>query len=88
MKENDIIVLENDERYTLLKEIKYEGDRYFMAAGIDKDENIDRKKIAILKHVKEKDGDYVEIVKDENLINKLSTEFEGAFKEELQNEGK
>ena len=80
MKENDIIVLDNNERYTLLKEIIDDNNQYFISAGIDENEHIDEKKIIILKVVHQEDGDYVEIVKDKNLIKKLSINFESAIK--------
>lgn len=80
MKVNDIIILENEERYTLLQETKHENETYFLSAGIDEQENIDYKKLAILKLVKEEDGDYVEVVNDEQLIKELSKTFEDAMK--------
>ena len=40
MKVNDIIVLENNERFTLLQETLDAGSRYFLAAGIDENENV------------------------------------------------
>ena len=80
MKENDIIVLDNNDKYTLLKEIVEGDNRYFISAGVDENDHIDEKKIIILKVIKEEDGDYVEIVKDKNLIKKLSANIESAFK--------
>ena len=35
MKENDIIVLANNERFSLSKEITYEDEKYFLAYKAD-----------------------------------------------------
>jgi len=72
MKVNDIIVLENDVRYTLLDEVAKDDSKYFLAAGIDIDENINHKDIVILEVFREDDGDYVEIVDDKELLAELS----------------
>lgn len=80
MKVNDIIVLENEERYTLLQDTILDEATYFLSAGIDEEENIDYKKLAILKLIHEEDGDYVEVVNDEQLIKRLSKTFEDAMK--------
>lgn len=78
MKVNDIIVLENEERFTLLQETTLEGSRYFLAAGIDEQENIDSKKLALLKLIEEPDGAYVELVKNQELMTKLTKQIKDA----------
>lgn len=80
MTVNDIIVLENDERYTLLEETIKDGEKYFLAASIDDDENIDSNKLVLLKLDQAEDGDYVEIVNDEKLIIELSKKITDAKK--------
>lgn len=80
MKVDDIIVLENQERYILLAETSYENQNYFLAAAIDEQENIDQKKLVLLKHVEEVDGSYVEIVKNEDLLIKLTNQLKDAIK--------
>ena len=72
MKVNDIIVLENEERFILLEETIFEGFRYFLAAGVDEQENINSKKLVLLKLVEEQDGSYVELVKNTELMAKLT----------------
>ncbi|MBE6148907.1 MAG: hypothetical protein E7167_05450 [Firmicutes bacterium] len=78
MKVNDIIVLENQERFTLLEEVEDEGFRYFLAAGIDEEENIDSKKLALLKLVEQPDGAYVELIKNQELMTKLTQKIKDA----------
>ena len=80
MKLNDIIVLDNDEQYTLLKETEKDGDKYYFAAGVDKDGHVSEKIIVILKLIHEDDGDYVEIVEDEKLLEELGEIFKDTFK--------
>ena len=80
MKLNDIIVLDNDEQYTLLKETEKDDNKYYFAAGVDADGHVDEKKLVVLKLIHEEDGDYVEIVEDEDLLNELSEKFKDTFK--------
>ena len=80
MKLNDIIVLDNDEQYTLLKETEKDDNKYYFAAAVDADGHVDEKKLVVLKLIHEEDGDYVEIVEDEDLLNELSEKFKDTFK--------
>lgn len=79
MKLNDIIVLDNEDKYTLLKEVEKDGSKYYLAAGVDKDNHINRKVIVIIKVVHEEDGDYIEIVEDEKLLKTLAEAFKDTF---------
>ena len=72
MEINDIVVLENEERYTLLEEAVENAEKYFLAAEISVDEEINYKKLVLLKVTREEDGDYVELVTNHDLIKKLS----------------
>ena len=80
MKVNDIIVLDNDDKYILLKEIIKDDITYYFAAGVDEKENIDQKKLVILKLIFDKDGNYIEIVEDEKMLQTLVEEFKDTFK--------
>ena len=80
MRVNDIIVLENKQRYVILKETTLDNNRYFMAAPVDKDDNMDEKKLVFLKLVYENNENYVVMVKDDVLIFKLSEIFADAIK--------
>ena len=79
MKINDIIVLDNDERFMLLKEVEREGSRFFLSVGVDKDEKLDQKKLVILKLISEEDGDYMELIEDEELLKELAEDFKDTF---------
>jgi hypothetical protein len=65
MEINDIIVLDNNERYLLLKKMTENENNYFLAEKDDKED----KKIIVLKEVHSKDETYVEIIKDLKLKN-------------------
>ncbi|MBR4231176.1 MAG: DUF1292 domain-containing protein [Bacilli bacterium] len=80
MKLNDIIVLDNNEQYTLLKETEKDGNKYYFAAGVDQEGHVNQSILVILKLIKEEDGDYVEVVEDEDLLNELSEKFKDTFK--------
>ena len=79
MKVNDIIVLDNEEKYTLLKEINKDGVTYYFAAGVDAEDHVMSKKLVILKLISEPDGNYVEVVEDHDLLKQLTEEFKDAF---------
>ena len=72
MNVNDIIILDNDVRYTLLRKVNYNDDEYFLAMPIDEEENIDRNKVLFLKKVIEGDDIFVEMVVDQDLIIRLT----------------
>ena len=80
MKLNDIIVLDNSKQYTLLKETMKEGKKYYLAAEVSEDGSVNHNAIAILELIHEQDGNYVEIVEDEELIKELSEMFKDTFK--------
>lgn len=80
MKENDVIILDNDEKYTLLKKVEKDNTTYYMAAGVTDDDHINQKKLVVLKLISKSDGDYVEIVKDENILKEIMDDFKDAFK--------
>ena len=75
MKVDDVIVLENKQKYCLLKETVLDNNRYFMAAEVDKNNNLNDKKLAFFKHIIDGDTNYVVRVKDDTLIYRLSEMF-------------
>ena len=73
LKINTIIHLEDDEKYVLLSETEYEGNRYFLAMGVDDEKEVIPQKVAILEEEIEftNDGEediYVERVTDPELV--------------------
>ena len=82
MEVNDTIVLDDNQRYLLLQETEDDGETYFLAIGLDEQDNPDYKNMVILKECQDIDGIYVETVANEGLISKLTKIFEKKLKEE------
>lgn len=74
IQSNTIITLSNNERYMVLNETKYEGNRYFLVMGIDENKEMIQSKVAILKEVIENKETYVEKVEDSSLIIELTNQ--------------
>ena len=45
MNEADLIILDNNERYSLLKKVALNGDNYFMADFVKDDDLVDKNRI-------------------------------------------
>ena len=84
MEIDDLIVLDDNRRYTLLQSTEEAGEKYYLAIGVDEEENPDYKDMVIFKECNDDDGIYVETVTDESLINKLSKIFEKKLVEEVK----
>jgi len=78
MKVNDIIVLENKQRFYLLNETTLDNNEFFMAAEVDNKGNVDKKKLAFFKKIYEKDNYYVMRISDDTIIYRLSEIFADA----------
>lgn len=63
-----------------MKETEKDGNNYYFAAGVDQEGHVNQSILVILKLIKEEDGDYVEVVEDEDLLNELSEKFKDTFK--------
>lgn len=72
MKENDVIKLDNEEKYTLLKKVEHKGSIYFLAAKLKSDDTVDQNNLVFFKEDHEDDELYVDLIKNENLIIELS----------------
>ena len=70
MKEKDVITLAEDLDYLLVSEINHDNEKYFLAMGIDQD-NIYAEDHCFFKVGEDENGEFVEEVEDEKLINKL-----------------
>ena len=81
----DIITLDNDEEYTILKIIQNEEKTYLLLAWIDEDEEPDMEKIKIVEQVQENNQIAIEEIKDEKQIKKLSKLFLESLKGILEN---
>lgn len=72
MTEGDLIILDNDERYSLLKEIPLNGDTYFMAGFVDENDLVDKKKIVYFRIEKDDNEQFVDLVTSEKVITELT----------------
>lgn len=72
MKENDVIVLDNNERYSLSKEVIYEDEKYFLAYKADEKCNMIDNDIKFFKVVTENGENYVELIRNPNTILELT----------------
>ena len=72
MNEADLIILDNDERYSLLKKISLNGDTYFMAAFVKDDDLVDNNRIVYFKVVEDEDEQFVDLVTSEKIITELT----------------
>ncbi len=82
MKVNDRIVLDDNQRYTLLEETELDNETYFLAMALDEKNKPIVDKMVILKECQDIDGIYVETVGNESLIIKLTRIFERKLNEE------
>ena len=82
MNIEDTIVLDDNQKYTLLQKVIENNNTYFLAVGLGKDDKPDVTNMVILKECIDTDGIYVETVANETLIAKLTKEFEKKMKED------
>ncbi len=79
LKINNIIVLENKERYILLNEIMHTGKKYFLGMGIDEARNVNSSVVVVLEEYVNGFDTYVEKVVDKELLGILT----GLFKAQV-----
>ena len=72
MKCNNIITLENNEKYLTLNEVTYNKEHYFLVMGVDEEKNIIPGKVNIFKEINKNNEIYIEIIKDSDLIMELT----------------
>ena len=80
----DIITLENDEEYTVLKILNDGDKKYYLLAWVDEDEEPDMENIKIVEEKIIDEKTMIEEVDDENLLKKLSKEFLSSLRETLE----
>ena len=71
----DIITLDNDEEYTVIKKINQNNKNYYLLAPVDEEEEPDFENIKIIEEIIENNKIIVEDVEDENLLKELSNSF-------------
>ena len=72
MTEGDLIILDNEERYSLLKKISLNGDTYFMAAFVKDDDLVDKSRIVYFRVEEDEDESFVDLVTSEKIITELT----------------
>ena len=68
-----IIYLENEEKYVLINETVLDDTKYFLAMGVDAQNEIIPTKLLILEEINDAEDTYVETVTDPELIFALTT---------------
>jgi hypothetical protein len=72
IKENEIIVLENNERYIVLNSIPYEDNIYYFLMGIDENNDVISSKVDFVLEEREDNNLYIRKIKDEKTIKTLT----------------
>ena len=78
---NDILILENKDKYCILKDLIVDKERYFMCAQVDDEGNMSEKNLAFLKEIKKKNENYVEIIRERKQADMLAKAFMEALKD-------
>ena len=81
---HDIITLDNNEEYTVLKVLNNDSKRYYLLAWVDEEEEPDMENIKIVEEIKQNNRIMIEEVEDEQLLKKLSKEFLASLRESLE----
>lgn len=82
MKVDTIITLDNNKKYGLLEETEIDGAKYFLAIGLDKNDN-PIKEYEIFQEIRESGDIYMEIVDNDNDKKALLSEFTDNFVKEI-----
>ncbi len=70
-----IITLDNNEKYIVLNETMYNGNKYFLTTHLDKDEIPIKSDVKIFLEIVEGLDTIVEVITDQNLIIELTKKF-------------
>ncbi len=68
MNEKDVITLDNGINYLIVDKYELLEGEFYLAVGIDKDEELDPDNIQILYLGEDEEGEFIEIVEDEKII--------------------
>ena len=80
----DIITLDNDEEYTILKILNEKENKYYLLAKVDEEEEPDMENIKIVQEVLEDGTIAIEEIEDETLLKKLSKDFLSSLRENIE----
>lgn len=76
MEVSDIIILDNDEKYSLVKKVIYHDNIYFLASLVKEDDTLDTEKTYYFKAYVDEDGEYVDLITNEKLILEITKQLE------------
>ena len=79
----DIITLDNNEEYTVIKKINEQDKQYLLLAPVDENENPDLKSIRIVEQKKENNTIKIAEVENSDTIKQLTTSFLNELKKGL-----
>lgn len=79
----DIITLNNEKEYTILRKIEYQGQNYDLIAPIDTEEEPDMENIKIVKEIIQGEKIIIEEETDEEKRKKISLKFLDSIKEDF-----
>ncbi len=79
----DIITLDNNEEYTVIKKLEKDNKKYYLLAWVDEEEEPDLENIKIVEEILENGKILLEEIDDEQLLKKLSKEFLQSLRETL-----
>ena len=80
----DIITLENDDEYTVIKIIEEKEKKYYLLARVDENEEPDMENVIIVEEMIEDGNVKIVEIEDEQLANKLSKKFLSALRESME----
>ena len=78
----EIITLEYDEEYTLIKKLKKQEKEYLLIAPVNEEENPDLENAKIVEMIEENNKVIIEDVENTELLEKLSNEFLALLRKE------
>ncbi len=79
----DIITLDNNLEYTVIKRQELNKEQYLLLAPVDEEETPDFDKLKIVKEIIDNKETIVEDVEDEELLKQLSAKFLSSLKEDI-----
>ena len=80
----DIITLDNNEEYTILKMLNDNNKKYYLLAPVDEEEEPDMESVKIVEEINENGLIRIAEIEDDALLKKLSKSFLSSLRESLE----
>ena len=80
----DILTLEDDKEYTVIKKIEDNNNIYYLLAPIDDSENPNLEELKIMEEQIEDDEIVLYEVEDDNILERLSRQFLSSIKKDFE----